>query len=578
MPLGIDDLEILTFPIIAGEVSTSSTGVPLAPAGFSFKPAYPVVLADGPEWLVRITRPPDLTLVEEIIPDADPEEPRTFDESHREDANELGEFRFSTWLNDDFAMQPGDLVEFYDRGLCIGGGVIRAREIFKVSKALEGKPKITWAGVRPLGVLEECLVLPVRGFGSNAQDRVWGWFAPGYDPVDWVAPTQIVQIGGTSTYWTGLFPDFHDQDAWWVWASRRAGNPPLDKWSPEGECLGLWTYSVPAGVTTVEYEMVGDAQATLWHEGEEIASTEYAYADPDQIVRRSVSVIPGDQLVAVAGVNDPDPEGDQVQNPGGFAWSVAYVDPATGERTVLAHSDNTGLMLEYPPRRPGVTPGHVLLEVLAEGQALGWCTWVAPTFTAEVDSNGVPWAEVGEIGTKVGYDLWKLASQLIAVYIDSDLTPGTNEWHAWSKGTRGRASGVVFAPSTGDPATGNLQEHTVTETLMRGNDLMTYSRFGWKLHRSGSGGRRIAATLGLGALPTSTEVDRWAHAELLEDYANRIEHDVSILPVGDSDKPYWSYGIGDTVTIDGEEQPVVSIGWERGEDGRIRWNSDGPPS
>ena len=562
-----------TFPFFASEATTSGEGIALGPIRFSFKPVPPILVTDGPEWLVRVVRRPSMEVVEEIIPDVDPEVPRTFDESWEEQANELGRFAFSTFKADGFDIQVGDVVTFYDRGLCIAGGVIRAKETAEVGRQVEGKPSIKWAGVRPLGILQEGPVLPVRGLGSTAQDRTWGWFAPGYDPVGWVAPTEIGRIDGTFRYWTGLFPDFHDQGARWVWASRRAGNPPLDEWSPEGECLALWSYTVPAGVTEVEYELVADAQAELWHEGESLMSTVYATADPDDIQRRSVSVLPGEQLVAVACVNDPDPENDQVQNPGGFAWSVAYVDPATGTRTVLAHSDNSGQMLEYPARRPGVTPGHVLLEVLAEVQAYGWCLGVVPTFTGEVASDGRPWAEVGEIGTKVGYDLWKLTSQLIAVYIDSDLHPATLEWHAWSKDTRGRASGVVFAP-TDDPETSNVQEHTTTETLMRGNDLLSFSQFGWQLHRSGNDTFRVAATLGLGALPSSTEVDRWARAELDESSVNRLEHDLEILPTGDSDKPKWAFDIGDTVIIGGEPEKVQQIGGHRDRDGVIWWDED----
>lgn len=577
MAVGTVDYELFAFPILAGEASTSTEGVPLPAAGFSFKPAAPVVSAGEAPWKVVVTRRPDFTVVETIIPDSDPETRRTFDESHTEQANELGRFTFSVFLDDDFDIQPGDLVEFYDRGLCIGGGVVRAREIEKVSRRNETKQVVKIAGVRPLGILQEAPVLPSRGLGSIAQDRIWGWVGVTYDDATWIPATKIVRLDGTSRYWTDALDGFEDQTAYWIWASRRAGNPPLDEWSPFGWCLFRQTFNVPADVSDVEIEWAADAQAELYVEGELIGVTDFTNAVPTDVRRRQVSVRPGSEvLIAVAAVNNlsaGDEGGAKVQNPGGVIWSVAAVE-ADGTRTVLAHSDETAVMLEYPNGRPGVTPGLVLREVLAEVQEYGWAAGVTATFTDEVDSAGRPWAEVGEIATKVGYDVWKLLSQLVAVYVDTDLTPGTWEWHAWSKGTRGRASGVALVGSDGDPENGNLQEHTVTETLKRGNDMLTFSQFGWRLLREGDGGLRISATLGLGALPSAVEVDRWAQAELAESAVNRLEHDVTILPVGDSDKPYWSYGIGDSILIDGSPEVVQSIDWRRDRNGVIWWDED----
>jgi hypothetical protein len=573
----VTDLRVLAWPLLASEPSTSGAGLPLLPALCSAKPVTPVVLADGPAWKVVVTRRPGFTVAETIIPDTDPETPRTFDESHTEEANELGRFSFSVFDGDGFDIEVGDLVEFYDRGLCIGGGVIRAREVEKVSKSREGKQVVKFAGVRPLGILQEAPVLPSRGLGSIAQDRIWGWVGVTYDDSTWIPATLIVRLDGTSRYWTDALEGFEDRTAYWLWASRRVGNPPLDEWSPFGWCLFRQTFSVPADVSDVEIEWSADAQAELYVEGELIGVTDFANGTPTDVRRRQVSVRPGSEvLIAVAAVNNLSPGdegGAKVTNPGGVVWSVAAVEP-DGTRTVLAHSDASVVMLEYPNGRPGVTPGQVLLEVLAEAQGYGWATGVTATFTDEVDSAGRPWAEVGEIATKVGYDEWKFLSQLVAVYVDTDLTPGTWEWNAWSKGTRGRSSGVELVPSDGDPENGNLQEHTVTETLMRGNDNLTFSQFGWQLHRSGEGGFRVAATLGLGALPSSIEVDRWAQAELAESSVNRVEHDVSILPVGDSDKPYWSYGIGDTILIDGSPEVVQSISWRRDRNGVIWWDED----
>lgn len=584
MPVGIDDLDVVTFLILAGETITD---IPMAAGGFSFTGGEPFIQQDStPAWRVRVTRPPALTVMLDFTGNADPEVARPFEEIHEEHANELGLFSFSSWLVDNYGVDVGDLVEFYDRGFCIGGGVIRVERTEKLSVALQGKPRVTWTGVRPIGVLEEGTVRAprpgiagvraARGLGSLTRDRTWGWFGVDYDDSSWVPATQIVRLDATSAYWTGLLPDFEDTTAYWVWASRRPTNPALDEWSPEGECLFRQTFTVPANVEEVEVEVAGDAQVTLWYEGEEGMATQYSVADPDEVRRRRFLVVPGPNLIAVAGVNDPDPEGDQVQNPGGVIWSVWSVDPATGDRlAVLAHSDSTAVMLEYPASRPGVTPAEALLDVFEELQDLGYFTWVTPTFTRDLDSAGRPWAEVGEIGTKVGFTLWKFVQQMIAVYIDTDLSPATNEWHAWSKDTRGRASGVILeaAPVGGDPELGNLDRHIITRTLKRANVVMSISRFGWHEHSFVSPGvRRIDGTLDLGAVPSEEGVDRYARAELAASDQDRVQHDAGIRPRSDADKPLWSYRVGDTVTIDGEEWTVASIKWRRDRHAQIHWD------
>lgn len=561
-------------PLLASETTASGEGVAL-PAGMAYAfGALPVLLADDPEWQVRVVRPPTMTVVETIVPSADAQVGRTFDESHLEQANELGKLSFSTFDVDGFDIEPGDLVEFIERGFTIGGGVIRQATTEKVSRQAEGKPFTTWTGTRPLGVLEEAPILPARGEGSTARDRVWGWFGITFDDSTWVPAAQAAAYG-SGRWWSteADLDEFYDTSAYWVWARRRAGDPPLDEWSPQAQHLFRQTGTVPAGVTQVEIEWTADAVGEAYFEGESIGSVQWG----EGTKRVRVSVVPGAEvLFAIAGTNDVDPEGDEAHNPGGLMWSVWAVSPTTGQReTVIMHSDSSAVVLEYVTVRPGVTAGEVLLEVLGEVQALGFIPWVSATFTGEVDSNGRPWAEYGEIGTKAGYSLWKLTQQLTSIYIDTDLTPGTNEWHAWSKGTRGSGRNVTLAATT-DPDTSNVTRHVRTRTHTRATDVFSYSEFGWLFYSGWDGSsRRIAATIEYGSLKSQDAVERYAQADLDEYGEDRVEHDVDIIPVSDADKPYWGYGIGDTVTIDGDTEPVVEIGWRRDDNGVLWWDYDG---
>jgi hypothetical protein len=574
----LDDLVELAWPYLSSEVSASGQGIALGPVRYSFTPTPPVVQATDPDWLVRVVRPPAMTIVEEITDSDDPAIMRTFDEEHEDQANDLGSFKFSTWKEDAWDIQCGDLVEFYDRGVCIGGGVILVKETIELSEEEEGKPLIIWQGVRPAGVLQQYAIRPARGLGSLAQDRIWGWFGITYDDSTWIPANEIAVVG--SGYWWSFYdvvPDFEDRTARWVFARRRAGDPPMDRWAPGGECLFRQTGTIPAGVTEVEIEWAGDVMAELYFEGESIGTAFYGEGEGN-VERRRVAVVPGSEvLVAVACSNDDWPtdpvHGPKSHNPGGAIWAVHWINSAGQRGGIVMHSDSSAVMLEYPTSRPGVTPGEVLLEIRDEAQSAGYVTWLAPTFTADVDSKGRPWAEVGEIGTKVGYPFWKFVQQLISVYIDSEVSPGTHEWHAWSQGTRGGTRSVTYA-ATSDPDTHNLREYTRTETLMAGNVIFSFSKFGWNEHDNDPTGLKIDATLGLGALPSFSEVDKWARAELAEDSENRVEHSAEILPVSDADKPYWAYGIGDRVTIGGSSQVCASIFWRRDRHRFIHWNQE----
>lgn len=530
-----------------------------------------------------------MTLTETLTETTDASDPRTFDHLHTAQTNELGKVEFTTFDVDALDIQLGDLVAFYDDAVCIGGGTLRQKRTTKVSLRSEGKVTNEWFGVRPIGVFEYGAIRPARGLGSIATDRVWGWMGVTFDDTAWGTADEIAIITTTvahhwqyvlgEEYYGSLDPDdsaFKDVAAAWVWDS----SVGTTEFAPTGDCYFRQSFTVPTGVTRVEIELVADAQADLYLEGQREVSTEYIYGDPKpgDIKRQQVDVAEGANLLAVHAVNNPDYDLDGDHNPAGVAWAVWSIDPATGERdTVLARSDDTVKMLAYPVTPPGVTPGEVLLELLTEFQASGYFTWLDPTFTDALDSAGDAWPEVGEVGTKVGYSMWKLIQQLTTVYIDTDVDPDVvaslQEWNVWGKGNRGSNTAVVFA-ATSDPDTSNVTEHVVTEVLQRGNQVLHYSRFGWWLESEVFDGLKIDATLGLGALESFRAVQRYAQAELDQTAHNLVEHDISILPTGTGDVPMVDFDIGDRVTIAGGLEQVVELTWRRDRNGVIWWDTD----
>lgn len=525
----------------------------------------------------KVWRPPAMTLVENIVSTDDPNDPRTFDEFHEVQDNELGRFGFSTFDVDGLDIQPGDFVAFYQDEVCLGGGWIRVRHTVRVSRNSEGKVVHQWSGARPISIFESGKIRPARGLGSTALDRAWGWFGISFDYSAFGFATEIASVDNSTHHWQyvlgddPLDPAFEDLTAFFIWDSSGT-----DEFAATGDCYFWDTATVPVGTTEVEIQMVADAQADMYIEGQRQVTTDYIYGDPkpENIKRVRVSVDAGPIRIAVKAVNNPDYDFDGNHNPAGVAAAIWALDPATGEKgTLLWHTDSSVKILAYPATPPGVTIGEVFLELLDEFQGAGYFPWITATFTTTHDSANQPWAETAEVGTKCGYSMWKLVQQCIEVFVDADVDPDTHEWNVWNKGTRGVDTDVVFE-ATDDPATSNVTEWIETEVLQVGNQILHYSRQGWWVTSAIFDGLKIDATLGLGALESFPAVQRYAEAQLEQSSQNLVEHDVAIEPTGVGDTPVYAFDIGDRVTIGGELQRVVQMGWRRDENGRIHWDAD----
>jgi hypothetical protein len=321
----------------------------------------------------------------------------------------------------------------------------------------------TVTGPGTLAILEEALVYPSRGIKRwpIEEDRLFSWPSDSYDD-SWWREAWVMAKWSDPTVWTidakpGSAPapeDFPDPDAEWIWA-------PNTTWmlAPGGTCYARVRFLVPEGVQAVKISFALDWTGTLYLDGQEIGTNTWA-VNSWKTTTDEIPVTPGDHLLAVKCANDyltpEDP--NTTQNPGGILVSVAISTPGPHTGLPLVRSGPGWKFLAYPPTEPGMTPGEVMLQCVAEAQWRGALAGVTCVFDKHADSGGASWPIVGDISTKVSTDLLTFFRELSGTYIDFAMAPGSLLLYAWSRGQRGEHTGVNLHPPTNptDPWTGNL--------------------------------------------------------------------------------------------------------------------------
>lgn len=359
----------------------------------------------------------------------------------------------------------GDIVRFKVDDVTAFAILVEGMERVAIAPGEEVDEATTISGRGHLAVLEEAVVYPARGVDQLPieEDRAFNWTGLSYDDSAWGVATSIGAQSGSFAYWTGLpSASWPDHSAEWIWASKQDPSyPALDEWSPAGTCYFRHEFVVPAGVFKVAVYLCADADSDLYFDGGLFLSNQASQGgsgDPTNISTAILDVTPGTHLIAAQCTNDIDPEGDMVQNPGGILIAVYSANQSGGIVSLLAHSDASWLIVEYPAVAPGMTPGEVWRIVIEEAQARGCIPEVTLMFSDSADAEGVPWPEVTDIATKVGTDYLTFLREVTATYVDCWMAPTSFELWLWVKDGRGVATPVDFHTPTSpdDPNSGNL--------------------------------------------------------------------------------------------------------------------------
>jgi hypothetical protein len=395
----------------------------------------------------------------------------SFDRNFQDQLSNTGSGSLSV-MNDDTdlaSVNPGDLIRMQIKGVTAWTMLAREFERMSLSPGEESEQFTTISGPGILSVLDEAVIYPALGLGARPieEDRVFNWSSSDYNAYGWIYANEIAQQGGSSLYYTGIPVDWPDPTAYWIWGT---GSQEI---AAPGHCYFRKFFTVPAGVYKLLIYLTGDAQADLFFDGARLITTTFTAGNPTEIRTATVDVTPGTHLIAIDGLNDPDPEGDGLQNPGSVLMSCYATDTLGTQGALLVNTDSTWLCADYPANPPGMSPGEVLRIVIDEAQARGALTGVTLDCDDLTDSNGNVWpfkAAYGspeggnaEVATKIGTSVLAFVLELAGTYIDVWMSP-TLRLYAWAKGTRGATKSVTYAATT-NPDTSNLAGLTHTKVV-----------------------------------------------------------------------------------------------------------------
>lgn len=377
-------------------------------------------------------------------------------------------------MNDDPQLDEvadGDVIRFELYGEAALVWEVAERSRAAIAEGEEAAQTTKLAGPSHLAVLSRSLVYPKRSpvidpqVASRAiegvpveEDRIFGWVSPEYDDAAWVAPVSQGTVTEAATHGARWTPTWPHQAGAWLWSSHAV--PHL--WAPGGKVYFRKTFTTTHPMIAI-YAVGDDRMQVYLDGGLVIARAEWTNTGAD-IQNAKVPVAAGEHLLAIEasnwGTETTRPPGGF--NPAGLVVAVYELDDYGRFQTFMEHplvaTDTTWKCLPYPAAAPGMTPGHVLTQVIAEVNQRRGTPAITCAFDRYVDSAGNPWTQIGEFGTKVGTDLLTFLREMAATYVDFWMAPASYELHAWNKDARGHARSVVLRAPTdpSDPTSGNL--------------------------------------------------------------------------------------------------------------------------
>lgn len=339
----------------------------------------------------------------------------------------------------------------------------RQLERVTVSPSEEAGELTTVSGSGNLAVLEEALVYPSRGLGAwpIEDDRSFTWHSVDYDDALWGRSDGIVKVSATDSYWARAnIEDWPDPDAEWMWTPGYG-----QYWAPPGPCYFRQEVWLPDGATELVVYAAFDDWGDVYLDGQPVLHGEFGQNpmmtgdvnDRMKVFSEKMPANKGRHLIAIRTDNGIDPEGDIADNPGAVLFTC-YAMAGSVRSDVLLRSDSSWRCLGYPPEPPGMTPGEAMIHCVNEAQVRGAIGAVRCAFDRYTDSGGAPWPIVGDIATKVGYDLLTFFRELAGTYVDIAMAPGSMLLYAWAYGERGERTAVELVQATGTPASGNMSQ------------------------------------------------------------------------------------------------------------------------
>lgn len=431
-----------------------------------------------------------------------------------EQINAEGAGQITLSLSDEKLSAQPNLLDYFNIVKISIDGTVRSAFIIQnrsddiVDSDEESGKKVTVSGNGLRQWLSNAAVYPEGGMRQTAPDtRVFSWASQRgswYVPTDWKTPVRIekyhIAPDNTPdlqyTYNPAEWPDA--PNAWWVWSQaykyetvngkRLAVAPPGNNYYRYEFTVSeddAGSYSLFAAADDSYVAFIDSAVAI---DGTQpIGTTQY-----HQTVRYDFEAEAGKHVLAFR-VTNRKRQGSNTRNPAALIaalFKAGDADSGIAAKLIVATGNVTGWAVNgYPEKEPGWSVGEIFLTLLSEAKDRGvlFPNWITPTFTPDVDSNGVPWADNLPFSFNVGDTYLDVLKSMEELAVEGWIDPDTYEFHIAQK----RGTDKTFVSDTSDAVVLREGYNLLTASLDGEadltNSLMLKTDDGWLVTQPADG-------------------------------------------------------------------------------------------
>ena len=384
------------------------------------------------------------------------------------------------------------------------------------------------------------------------RQRVFGWQSIDFDDSAWDDP--IPYSGGTQSNPTrsnrsGFPYGWPDPDAEWLWGDEPPNPVGNDyfRFELDADTIGPGTYRL---------SISGDNLFVAYFDGDQIAEGD----DWRGFATVELDLVAGVTHVLAVEVRN-------TRSSGGLLWSLSEYDDDEDDPVgdVVARSiPSAGRSVHNPADPPGVTHGFVLATLFAEIQARGSLNALSIDFDADVDSDGVAWADEVEFVVQAGNDtLLTVMDRMRDWPIEFRMDPATFTLQAFQRA--GVDRGQTPDTSTVTIPIDTMQGRTWEADGKTYDVLLVETQYEWaEVDDSPPASNRREGFLSLAQSPTLALALKQAE-QVRQLYATRREQVTFRTSSGITvPQPYDDYRLGDIVEA-GKLTEVTDQAWTLGD-------------
>lgn len=455
-----------------------------------------------------------------------------------------------------------------------------------VAAGEENEQVLVATGQGTAAAFADARIYPYKGVSEQVlnQNRLYTFASPDFPNTgDWVPAIQLSQqkdldpVRYSVVQWITVSadPDIPDEpgetvhapaplgwlvpDAWWIW-----GTAPDPVSMPVGFCYFRKEFTLDA-TTELVIACTADNHYTLYLDGTPILGDMGEPGDTWNSHKRADMTLPaGTYMLAAVAENQIALPGTEDLNPAALLAAVYTVDVEDKLATTICVTDDSWSCLPYPnvddvPYVPGWTPGQIVIDMITEAQARGALAGYDVGFDGENASNVAPWdgADGGGhfvpgFSVAIGGTILDALGQLVDNgWIDYRMAATLGLERTLLMFNPGGAANHVATvlQSTGDLATSNILSLAFEPQTAPTTRLLVKWSSGFLVLDDATAQTAHGVHEGYLTVDAVNAVEAARVAGLvLADMKNPVTSIVIDLdPVGDSDRPYIDFHVGDYV-------------------------------